>query len=89
MNIQDLDIGDLHNMDIETKKAVIDAGVDVLLEEVQLMSVLTEQKKSTILSLLLGNLEKQIQELQNKEQYELCYFLNEIIWATKKKLDNK
>jgi len=89
MNIEDLNIKDLHNMDIETKKAVIDAGVDVLLEQVQLMSVLTEEKKSTILSLMLGNLDNQIKELQNKEEYELCYFINEIIWATQRKLDNK
>ena len=81
MNLEEFDIKDFVSMDKDTKREFVNAGVVMFLEQVETLSILTDEKKSTILSMMLASLEFRIEELKQKEEYELCYFLNEIIWG--------
>lgn len=89
-NLNEIEHTDIFELPVETKKILIDNGADMLWEQCRLSSRLTGEKMSVILSKSLGNLEVRINELQQEEQYELCYFLNEVIWAVHRKIqDNR
>ena len=89
-NLNEIEHTDIFELPVETKKILIDNGADMLWEQCCLSSRLTGEKMSVILSKSLGNLELRIQELQQEEQYELCYFLTEVVWAVHRKVqDNR
>jgi len=81
MDIDFVEFTEIFNLPTEAKKKVIEGGSLLLWEQCHLVSKLTNEKFSVILSRSLGNLELKITELQKEEQYELCYYLNEVIWG--------
>jgi hypothetical protein len=76
---------DIFNLDIQEKAKLIESGAELLWEQCRLTSHLTGEKFGVVLSKSLGNLELKVNEHQKNENYELCYFLNEVIWLTLKK----
>jgi hypothetical protein len=89
-NLDEIEHTDIFNIPLETKKILIQNGAEMLWEQCRLTSTFTGEKMSFILNKSLGNLEMRIRELKEEEQYELCYFLNEVIWAVHKKIqDNR
>lgn len=75
---------DIFNVSGETKKELIISGAELLWEQCRLTALLTGENLGVVLSKSLGNLEVKIREYQDKEDYELCYYLNEVVWMVNK-----
>jgi hypothetical protein len=75
---------DIFNVSGETKKELIINGAELLWEQCRLTSLLTGENLGVVLSKSLGNLEIKIRHYQDKEDYELCYYLNEVVWMVNK-----
>jgi hypothetical protein len=84
-NLNQIEHTDIFNVSGETKKELIESGAELLWEQCRLTAKITGENLGVVLSKSLGNLELKVQELQDKEEYELCYYLNEVIWLTTSK----
>lgn len=80
---------DIFNIDVEHKKELIQQSAELFWHQCSLTARLTGEKMGTILSKSLGNLEVRVKELQEEEEYEMCYFLNEVMWATHRMIQDK
>ncbi len=66
----------------QKKKELIEGGAELLWEQCRLTAQLTGENMGSVLSKSLAKLERDVKIYQEKEQYELCYYLNEVIWLT-------
>lgn len=83
---EDIEIEDLFKITREQRVALIEAGVESVIENCQKTSMFTGVKTSKLLSDTLGRLELRVKELAEQEQYEISYYLNELIWGVHRKL---
>lgn len=77
---------DLFNLSREERVQVIEQGVDLLISNCYEISEITELKLSKVLSDTLGRIELQVQQLKDTENYELCYYLTELIWGVHRRI---
>ena len=84
--IDDIEIEDLFKMPIQDRKKLIEMGSIFLLQQVGVMELLTGNNFQTSLNITMDNLDKKVENAKNTEQYELCYYLEEVKWETIKKL---
>jgi hypothetical protein len=66
----------------EKKRELIEGGAELLWEQCRLTAQLTGENMGSVLSKSLAKLEMDVKIYQESEQYELCYYLNEVIWLT-------
>jgi len=85
-DFEDIEIKDLFKISREQRVSLIEAGVDSIIENCQKTSIFTGVKTSKLLSDTLGRLEFKVQELASEEEYELSYYINELIWGVHRKL---
>lgn len=86
MNIETLDSKDLFTLSRERRVEVIEEGVDLLIAQCYEISEMTEIKLSKVLSDSLGRMELKVQQLKDTENYELCYYLTELIWGVHRRI---
>jgi len=68
---------------------VITESVDVILDDVINIAKMLEEKPSKVLNTTLQGIHKQISLQEEKENYEMCWFLNEIMWEIRSRLDKE
>jgi hypothetical protein len=68
---------------------VIVESVDVILDDVISLAKVMEQKPSKVLNITLQGIHKEISLQEEKENYEMCWFLNEIMWEIRNRLDKE
>lgn len=78
---------DIFNCTPEERKLIIEEGVEVIMVEAEVFSQRTGETFSTAVNLILQNLYKNIKIADEQENYELSYYLNELTWATLKKIE--
>jgi hypothetical protein len=87
--LQQIDEKDLQKLSLEEKKKVITESVDVILDDVIYLAKIVEEKPSKVLNTTLQGIHKQISLQEQKENYEMCWFLNEIMWEIRSRLDKE
>ena len=68
---------------------MITESVDVILDDVINIAKMLEEKPSKVLNTTLQGIHKQISLQEEKENYEMCWFLNEIMWEIRSRLDKE
>ena len=68
---------------------MINESVDILLDDVIKLAKVMEEKPSKLLNTTLQGIHKQISLQEEKENYEMCWFLNEIMWEIRSRLDKE
>jgi hypothetical protein len=84
--LEEIDSSDLFNLTSEDRVKLIEEGVDLLIANCYEISEMTNIKLSKILSDTLGRIELQVNQLKDSENYELCYYLNELIWGVHRRI---
>jgi hypothetical protein len=87
-DVNEIETGELFNLPVEDRKKVIDAGVDMLFQQILLTSQITEILPSQLLNNTLANMDEQIKYHTENDNFELCYYFTEVFWETNKRLDN-
>lgn len=85
-NKEEVEIKELFNIPTEDRVALIEWGVDNVIENCQKMSKITGEKTSKLLNETLWRYELKVKELAEEEQYELSYFFNELIWGVHRRI---
>ena len=87
-DVNEVEAGELFNLPVEDRKKVIDAGVDMLFQQILLTSQITEILPSQLLNNTLANMEEQIKYHTENDNFELCYYFTEVFWETNKRLED-
>jgi transcriptional accessory protein Tex/SPT6 len=87
-NINEVEAGELFDLPVEDRKKVIDAGVDMLFQQILLTAQITEVLPSQLLNNTLANMEEQIKYHTENDNFELCYYFTEVFWETNKRLED-
>jgi hypothetical protein len=88
-NQYQIDHRDLFILPPEHRRELINGAVELFWRECELRSILTQEKLGVIISQSMSNLELRVKELKEQEEYELCYFLDEVIWGTHKRVQEQ
>lgn len=84
--IEHFDSKDLFNLNPDERKQIIDEGVGLLLQRCNEISKIYNKNLTKVINETIYNIEtNKILELEN-ENYELCYFYDELIWGVHNKL---
>jgi len=87
-DINEIEAGELFNLPVEDRKKVIEAGVDMLFQQILLTAQITEILPSQLLNNTLANIEEQIKYHTENDNFELCYYFTEVFWETNKRLED-
>jgi hypothetical protein len=85
--LKDLQEQDLKNLTLDEKKTIINEAVDYIFNDTLRLSKAVDMKASKILNNLMAGLDQQLKKEQGDENYELCFFINEIMWEIRNRLD--
>jgi hypothetical protein len=84
--IENFDSADLFQLTPEERKQIIHEGVDLLLQRCSQISKIYNKNLTKVINETIYNIEtNKIIEEQN-ENYELCYFYDELIWGVHNRL---
>jgi transcriptional accessory protein Tex/SPT6 len=87
-DVNEVEAGELFNLPVEDRKKVIDAGVDMLFQQILLTAQITDVLPSQLLNNTLANMEEQIKYHTENDNFELCYYFTEVFWETNKRLED-
>lgn len=85
--LQTLKEQDLPKLTLEEKKEIIHEAADIIFHDCILIGNNLDLKPSKVLADTLMRIDKERALQEKKENYELCYFLNEIVWEIRLRLD--
>jgi len=84
--LNETEIQELFNLPVEKRKELVEQGVDLLLIEVGLLSVRTEQTFQKVISDVMFRVDLNKQKALELEIYELVWYYEELTWAVQDKL---
>ena len=87
-DVNEVEAGELFKLSVEDRKKVIEAGVDMLFQQILLTAQITEVLPSQLLNNTLANIEEQIKYHTENDNFELCYYFTEVFWETNKRLED-
>lgn len=86
-HLDEIEVSDLFKISTEDRIALIEWGVNNVIENCQKLSKITGEKTSKLLNETLWKYELKVKELAEEEQYELSYYFNELIWGVHRRLE--
>jgi hypothetical protein len=84
--LNETEIQELFNLPVEKRKELVEQGVDLLLVEVGLLSVRTEQTFQKVINDVMYRVDLNKQKALELEIYELVWYYEELTWAVQDKL---
>jgi len=84
LSLEDIETQDIFGLNEEQRKEIIKASVQVYIQQVELGTLLIDADFLTFLQQNIIHTENEIERLTDEEEYEVCFFLQEIISEVKK-----
>lgn len=88
MLIKEIETSDLFSIPKEIRVKAINEGVELFFEQCETIAELFDEPLDQVIDTTLGKFEEQLERELINENYELCYYLNEIIWGVSRKRNN-
>lgn len=85
--IEKIDSGEFFNLTPEERITIIDEGVEMLLRDCAFLSKKYNKNLTKVINETIYNIELNKIIEEEKENYELCYFYDELMWGVHRKLD--
>ena len=86
-HLEEIEVSELFKISTEDRVALIEWGVNNVIENCQKLSKITGEKTSKLLNETLWKYELKVKELAEEEQYELSYYFYELIWGVHRRLE--
>ena len=80
LTIQDIDVSELFKLPIESRKELVKQGVDLFYQQSKIGALVLNTSLDTHIDRSLITLELEMEKEQKKENYEMVWYYNEIIW---------
>lgn len=86
-DILDTDISILFQLPVEDRKKTIEMGVDVLIEQILLLSYKQDKTFIKTLNEVMAVIDLNLTIEKENENYELCYYYEELMWGLRRRVD--
>lgn len=86
-DILDTDISILFQLPVEDRKKTIEMGVDVLIEQILLLSYKQDKTFIKTLNEVMSVIDLNLTIEKENENYELCYYYEELMWGLRRRVD--
>jgi len=87
MKLELLETGDLFSLTPEERKQIIQESVEIILTQCDILSKRTNTKLSKVINNVLYNIELNKDIEERNENYELCYYYDELMWGVHNRLE--
>jgi hypothetical protein len=85
--ILDLDTKVLFQLPIEQRKKAIEMGVDVLIEQILLLSYKKDQTFIKTFNQVMATIDLNLTIEKESENYEMCYYYEELMWGLRRRME--
>ena len=86
IGLLDLDTSVLFQLPVEERKKAIEMGVDVLIEQILLLSYKKEQGFVKTFNEVMATIDLNLTLEKENENYELCYYYEELMWGLRRRM---
>lgn len=80
-DFEDIDVSDLFKLSLDERKMVLEKGIEYFIEQSRIGAIITETSYDTFLDRALWGVEIELERAKEQENYELVWYLNELIWG--------
>ena len=84
---QDIDVSELFKLPIESRRELVKQGVDLFYQQSKIGALVLNTSLDTHIDRSLITLELEMEKEQKKENYEMVWYYNEIIWGIHERRD--
>lgn len=79
MNLLDIDREEIFGLSVDERQRVIDSAVELYIRQCERGSCIIEKDFLYFLNLSLVETKKNIKKYEDTDDFEVCYFLNEVV----------
>lgn len=87
IGLLDLDTSVLFQLPLEQRKKAIEMGVDVLIEQILLLSYKKDQTFIKTFNEVMATIDLNLTIEKENENYEMCYYYEELMWGLRRRMD--
>lgn len=87
IEILDLDTSVLFQLPLEHRKKAIEMGVDVLIEQILLLSYKKNQTFIKTFNQVMMTIDINLTIEKENENYEMCYYYEELMWGLRRRME--
>lgn len=84
-DFEDIDVSDLFKLSLEDRKMIVEKGLELFIEQSRIGALILEVSVDTFMDKALWRIELELDKAQAQENYELVWYLNELIWGVHSK----
>jgi hypothetical protein len=84
-DFEDIDVSDLFKLSLEDRKMVVEKGLELFIEQSRIGALILEVSVDTFMDKALWRIELELEKAKAQENYELVWYLNELIWGVHSK----
>jgi hypothetical protein len=87
VGLLDLDTSILFQLPVEQRKKAIEMGVDVLIEQILLLSYKKDQTFIKTFNQVMATIDLNLTIEKENENYEMCYYYEELMWGLRRRME--
>jgi hypothetical protein len=84
-DFEDIDVSDLFKLSLEDRKMIVEKGLELFIEQSRIGALILEVSVDTFMDKALWRIELELDKAKAQENYELVWYLNELIWGVHSK----
>jgi len=84
-DFEDIDVGELFNLSLDDRKMIVEKGIELFVEQSRVGALILEVSVDTFMDRALWRIELELEKAKTQENYELVWYLNEVIWGVHSK----
>ena len=89
LDFDDVDVSDLFKISLEERKMILEQGINLFIEQARIGALVLNVSVDTFLDKALDRVDLALEKAKENENYELVWYLNELIWGVHSKREQK
>jgi len=89
LDFDDVDVSDLFKISLEDRKMILEQGINLFIEQARIGALVLNVSVDTFLDKALDRVDLALEKAKENENYELVWYLNELIWGVHSKREQK
>jgi hypothetical protein len=89
LDFDDVDVSDLFKISLEERKMILEQGINLFIEQARIGALVLNVSVDTFLDKALDRVDLALEKAKENENYELVWYLNELIWGVHSRRQQK
>lgn len=86
-DLLEIDTTSLFQLPVEERKKIIEMSVDVLIEQILLLSYKKDKTFIKTFNEVMATIDLNLTIERENENYEVCYYYEELMWGLRRRMD--